>query len=149
MLPHNPDSLSDTCRLRFLNTPKKFLPIFTEVSILFFPHTSPYVLKLTRRLLRPLTTRAFSHITSRHATPSLPPSTANVFWHTTLPLPSTAHVFLNPFLTHLHSHLFLTSNAASNGSTRVASASYINIRTTNHDGRAPTYNIYIPFPNTH
>jgi len=76
----------------------------------------PSVFALTR--LRPLPPppliptygRAFYHTTSRHAS--------------TFPR-STAHVFLNPFLTLLHRCLTLTSTAVANGTNRVASDSLV------------------------
>jgi hypothetical protein len=142
------NSLRDTCR--FLNTPKK--KIFYQYSRRYQYssfHIRPRMSwNYHASLLRPLTTRAFLHTTSRHATPSL--YCACLLTHYVTPSLYCACISENPFLTLLHSHVPLTSNAASNGSTRVASASLLNVFcTTNHDGRAPTYIVYIPFPNTH
>ena len=121
-LPQPSNSLRET-RAGF-SIPKKkenLLPIFTEVPIRSSFHIRPSMSwNYHASLLRPLTRRAFPHTTSRHATPSL--YCACLLTHD-VTHPSTAHVFLNPFLTHLHSHLFLISNAAAIGSTRVASAS--------------------------
>ena len=97
------------------------------------PSFSTYVLNLTRRLLRPLRTRAFPHTTSRHPSSLLRMSSVALRHPFSL---YCACLSENPFLTHLHSHLPLTSTAAANGSTRVVASASLNVfSTTNLDGR--------------
>jgi hypothetical protein len=87
-------------------------------------------------------------LTLRHATPSL--YCACLLSHCVTPSLYCACLSENPFLTHLHSHLPLTSTATSNGSTRiVASASLLNVSLLPILTVAPIYIIYIPFPYTH
>ena len=116
-----------------------FMLSLTRARLPPLPSFSTYVLKLTRRLLRPLTTRAFPHTTSRHPLPLLRTS-SDALRHPSL---YCACLSENPFLTHLHSHFPLNSTAAANGATRVvASASLLIVfSTTNLDGRT-TLHLY-------
>ena len=112
-----------------------FMPTLTRARLPPLRSFSTYVLKLTRRLLRPLRTRAFTLTTSRNPLPLLRMS--YVALRHPFPL-YCACPSENPFLTKLLSHLPLTSNEAANGSTRVvvvvvaARASVLPIITVTH-----------------
>jgi len=130
-----------------------FILILTMFSSIYhtYSYTSIIIIGINNLLfyetLHDYHVRHVSSDTLRLVTPSLPllRTSSDTLCHVTPSLPILRMSFY-PFLTHLHSHLFLTSTATSNGSTRVASASKRNICTTNHDG-CPT-KTSIPFPNT-
>ena len=122
---------------------KILLPIFTVVLILFSTSTYVHVCLETITRLYSDHLRHVSSLTLRHATPSL--YCACLLSHCVTPFSLyCACLSENPFLTHLHSHLPLTSTAAANGSTRVvASASLLNVfSTTNLDGRTHLHHLY-------
>ena len=123
------------------------LPIFTGVQILFFTSTYVHVCLETITRLYSDRLRHVSSLTLRHATPSL--YCACLVSHCVTPSLYCACLSENPFLTHLHSHLPLTSTAASNGSTRVVASASLNVSLLPILTVAPIYIIYIPFPYTH
>jgi hypothetical protein len=106
MLPHNPDSLSETRAGYGFSIPLNI-------------NTSPHVLKLSR--VSPQTTYD-TCLLSHYVTPPHPSLyCACLLTHYVTPSLYCACLSENPFLTHLHSHLLLTSTAAANGSTLVSS----------------------------
>jgi len=104
------------------------------------PHYPPFHIRLTclvtitRLLLRPLTTRAFHHTTSRHP---IPPSTAHVFWRTTSHIPllrmSLSEPLLNPLTPMPLPHFCCGCQRVNTCVVAIASL----FGTTNHDGPLP------------